>query len=165
MIIACIGSRNIDDATTNLLIEVGEYLVSNGHEIRSGNAQGADQSFALGGNKINASKVTLCLPWKGFNKENLDAENKILLPDEKWKEPAAAHHPWWNALSYGAKQLITRNYGIVSCADRVLARPHPEANNTGGTWHAIRCAESLGIPVLDLNGKSFYEVVEWINKP
>src|SRR5690606_28567211 len=70
---------------------------------------------------------------------------------------AAQHHPAWDRLSPAAQKLHSRNMGQVlgpsldSPARFVIAYTS-DGQDSGGTGQAIRIADSLGIPVLNLHG-------------
>jgi len=163
MRIACIGSRQISEEQRVLFVNIGKFIVSGGDFISSGNAEGSDQMFASGGNSIKPENVIIYLPWKTYETYHLNLNNKICYePKKEWFELTAPFHGGWNNLSQGAKRLMARNYGIIHRADKVIALLNHKKQGGGGTGQGWRIAESLNIPRLDLNNKSFDEVVEFL---
>ena len=57
--IACIGSRATPPLVLDWMRQAGALLVRAGHRIISGNAPGADQAWAAGGNTADPTQVTL----------------------------------------------------------------------------------------------------------
>lgn len=163
MRIACIGSREITDSQRDLFFKVGAWITSNDHYISSGNADGSDSAFAAGGNSVNPRNVIIYLPWATYNKAYLHKDNRILKePDEDWFDKTAPFHAKWNELTQGVRRLMARNYGIVHRANKVIALLNHSKIGGGGTGQGVRIAQSLKIPVLDLNGKSFEEIINWV---
>lgn len=161
--IACIGSRSITEDQKHLFIQIGKFIVSGGGFISSGNAQGSDQAFAFGGNIINPENVIIYLPWNTYEKDHLHPKNKICYePKKEWFDLTSPFHGGWLKLSQGVKRLMARNYGIVHRADKVIALLNHNKQGGGGTGQGVRIAESLKIPILDLNNKSFDEIVEFL---
>lgn len=161
--IACIGSRETTEEQRILFGKIGAFIVSNGWKVITGNAKGSDQAFAEGGNQINPKLVTLCLPWASYEKQAIVLGNKIVKdPYKDWFEPAALYHPNWANLPNSVRCLMARNYGIVSNSHKVIALLNNKKLGGGGTGHGWRVAEGLGIPRLDLNNKSFEEVIGFL---
>jgi hypothetical protein len=57
---------------------------------------------------------------------------------------------------------MARNYGIIYKADKVIALLNHSKPGGGGTGQGVRIANFLNIPVLDLNGKSYNDIVAFI---
>lgn len=163
MRIAAIGSRKITPEQYDLFYKIGRYLSSQGYFISSGNANGTDQSFADGVNSSNPKNLLLYLPWATYNQDSIHCENKILKePKIQWFDLTAPFHPGWKNLSQGVKRLMARNYGIIYKADKVIALLNHNKSGGGGTGQGVRIANHLKIPVLDLNGKSYEEIIQFI---
>jgi len=161
--IACIGSRSITQDQQQLFNLIGQYLASEDYYLSSGNADGADCEFAAGASMINPSCVLLYLPWSSYNKEYIVPGNKVLSnPKDEWFNIVAPFHPAWANLTQGARRLHARNYGIVYKADKVIALLNHNKPSGGGTGMGWKLAEYLKIPRLDLNEKSYKQVIEFI---
>lgn len=159
--IACIGSRELSWEELSVCKRLGRVISLNGGEIHSGNAPGADQAFAQGGNEVNPESVHLHLPWPSFEKDKIVRGNHVHLleshpaGEEKLRSVAARFHPVWPRLSQGARKLHTRNVsilfpGIRERVDLVLAWPSNRPGG-GGTGQGLRIAEGYGIPIEDLH--------------
>lgn len=77
---------------------------------------------------------------------------------------AAQAHPTWDRCSPGAKALHTRNVHQVLGMDldspvRFVVAWTVDGGPTGGTGQAIRIADELGIPVLNLHDRAVREEV------
>lgn len=163
MRIACIGSTGATPEQGELFRQIGRFIVSGGDYITTGNAEGSDFYFADGGNSIKPENVLIYLPWPDYNKQFIHPKNKVLLnPKNEWFELTAPFHPIFNNLKKGAQRMMSRNYGIVHKADKLIALLNHRKQGFGGTGQGWRIAESLDIPRLDLNNKSFDEVVEFL---
>ena len=77
----------------------------------------------------------------------LGAKQKLKL---SWAEIAIQCHPQPDKLSNPARALLTRNVGIIYESNQVIVAASPKASGFGGTAHAIRVAEFLTVPVIDL---------------
>lgn len=163
MRIACIGSRDITPLQEELFEAIGEWIVSEGHYISSGAADGSDASFMIGGNKVAPERVIAYLPWPKYNNQYIHPGNRVLYqPYPQWEELSKPFHGAWDKLSQGARKLMARNWGIVHRADKVIALLNHRKPGGGGTGQGWRIAGHLNIPRLDLNDKSFDEVVDFI---
>ena len=161
--IACIGSRELAGEWLNVCEKLGEWIVRCGHVVESGNAQGADQAFARGGNRVDPTKVHLHLPWLSYERSALVLGNHVDVlasmgdkEQQTYKNYAKAHHPAWFRLSNGGQLLHARNGRILfpngypgKPVDLVLAWPSRKLG--GGTGQGIRMAHAEGIPLVDLD--------------
>lgn len=147
--IACVGSRGLTSGQLELCEHIGKYLAVRGFTVSTGNALGADQAFARGGNQVNPGLVELHLPWVGYEASAVLEGNLVVVDgdDSELSETAAFCHPSWSRLRRGTRALMTRNVGIVRGASQVVAFP----GKTGGTRHSIRVAQRFRIPVMDLS--------------
>ena len=159
--IACVGSRDIDQTMSEMMEEIGSYVVLKGHVLASGNATGSDQAYARGGNKINPENVWLYLPWSKYEAEARVCGNLCLLQaddSESLINLAKRHHGGWDHLTAGSKKLMVRNAAIVSGANLVIAYPNPKKKWGGGTGHGIKIAKELGIKTILLTETTLAEV-------
>lgn len=164
-IAACIGTRDLTSAQAVLCKTLGAWLVRHGWTIRSGNATGADQAFAAGGNSVDPTAVVVCLPWWRYNVEAIVDGNVISQGPAEWDfEQASHHHPAWDRLTRGPRALMARNYQIIhGCRESkepagvVLAFRRPD--HRGGTENAIGVARVAGIPVLDVSQLSLETII------
>ena len=161
--IACIGSRSLNQEQMQICDKLGQFIVRSGHELHTGGAVGADQSFAMGGNLVDPTKVHIHLPWKTYEQESICPGNIIHVVDDlpmgeklDFIRQARAAHPAWERLSQGAQKLMIRNVMIIV--------PPPDfvpvdltiswASNRqggGGTGMGIRCSINNKVQVVDLN--------------
>lgn len=164
-LIACIGSRELTEVQLNICQSLGVWIVRRGHELHSGNAPGADQAYARGGNEVNPALVNLHLPWFKFERHAIHPMNVVWNVDDEHDVPAEKlvmfeslarkHHPAWHRLSQGARKLMVRNSSIIKPppefdhVDLVLAWPSDKPGG-GGTGQGMRIAQDLGIPLVDL---------------
>ena len=155
----------ISDKQAALCLIIGGLIVRRGMYIASGNAEGSDQTFAEGANLIDPSHVILYLPNSHFNLDKVKIGNRVtyeLKPE--WKEAARAVHPVFDFLSPFTQKLLTRNAGIVSRSDKMIACPDHKKKGLGGTGHAMRVAEAKGIPILDISEtQSFKDVTDFLS--
>lgn len=166
MRVACIGTRNIDENTRLWLMEIGRNIITHGHSVLSGNAVGSDQAYADGAKEIDPSKITLFLPWSNYNEEAIPPGSMVVRnPLPIWKPISERNHPVYEKLKRGAKSLMDRNAGIVSCCDILMA----VRTGSGGTEHGWSIGGELLKPRLDLStvvmdDSGLAEVVEWIEE-
>lgn len=163
--IAGIGTRDLADAQIDIVEKLGEWIVRCGHELHSGNAQGSDQAFARGGNRVDPTKVHLHLPWLSYERQAIVLGNHVdILASLDWRiqsrylDFAAQHHPAWERVSKGGRMLHARNGRIIypdlllnRPVDLVIAWPSGKIGG-GGTGQGMRMAEAGRIPLLDLSG-------------
>jgi len=137
--------------------EIGAEIVRRGHILVSGNADGADQAWARGGNSVDPSKVRLYLPWNGYNWEAIHEENDVIIgPDvataADWAD-AERFHPNWIRLSRSVKNLMVRNIQIVRGSALNLCYLNHARMGGGGTGHGVRFCRDRGVRVVDLSQK------------
>lgn len=156
MKVGCIGSRDLSRPQLQRCWLIGELLARRGYQIRSGNAVGADQSYASGANSIDPSLVTACLPWLSYESRAIHGDNYVaVLPELAHSErtrlydEAARLHPAWDRCGRGARALHARNGLIVDGCALVLAWPR-SARVWGGTGQGMRVAQARGVPMINL---------------
>jgi hypothetical protein len=161
--IAGIGSRDLNDEQLNIVEKLGEWIVRCGHELHSGGAQGADQAFARGGNRVDPTRVFVHLPWLSYERNAIKLGNHVdilasmnFTEQQTYEEYAQAHHPAWDRLTNGGKLLHARNGRILfpngypgQSVDLVTAWPSTKLGG-GGTGQGIRMAHAARIPVINL---------------
>lgn len=162
--IAGIGSRELRGEWLNVCAKLGEWIVRCGHELHSGGAQGTDQSFAQGGNRVDPTRVFIHLPWLSYERGALVLGNHVDVlasmnnkEQQSYREYAKSHHPAWSHLTNGGQLLQARNGRIIfpngypgQPVDLVLAWPSAKIGG-GGTGQGMRMAKAEGIPLVNLN--------------
>lgn len=167
MRIACIGSRDLNPEALGICRTLGQWIVKCGHHIYTGNALGADQAFAAGGNTADPRLVHLMLPWDSYERDKIVSGNQVLSADKLGSQSRAyyeglarKYHPRYDSLSQGSQKLHLRN-GMILIPDHpvdlVLAWPRDGANQ-GGTGQGLRLAQGEGIAWHLLNKMSREEL-------
>jgi len=156
MIYAGIGARQTPPEILRKMRAIGRQMARAGHQLATGAAKGADQAFAKGAATVSDARITLYLPWQGYEREWIQS---ILLPrvtpnvvthiDAAALASVSKYHPAPDRLSAGVVKLHARNYNIIRHAELVICYT-PGGNGGGGTGQAIRIARDRGIPVHDL---------------
>jgi len=149
-----IGSRKTAPNLLLIMEQIGEDLAKLGYILHSGGAEGADQAFEVGCDKVNGPKQVF-LPWKGFNSHTSPLYD---IPEEAFYI-AEEQHPAWNLCSQGAKKLHARNIQQILGLDLQTPVDFVICNTeggelVGGTATAVSLANSLGIPVLNLGERN-----------
>ena len=159
-IIGCVGSRELTTKQLDMCYEVGFYIGKKGYNLASGNALGADGTFAQGANKYDPSKVTLYTPWAGHNTHFIKEGNKVVTLDPSDSEyeyhsaSAEQAHPYWKNIGRPyIRSLFIRNAAIVANSNLIIACP--SSKKWSGTKHSMKIAENIGIPVLDISSDRF----------
>jgi hypothetical protein len=125
--------------------------------LRTGHAEGADQSFEGG---ARGSRHEVYLPWPGYNDDRPFMADSYVA-ERPWSDAydiAARLHPAWDRCSRGARALHARNVHIMlgpqldDPARFALAWAPVEATGIarGGTGMAQRIAEAYGIEWLNV---------------
>ena len=158
--IGCVGSRELTTKQLDMCYEVGFYIGKKGYNLASGNALGADGTFAHGANKYDPSKVTLYTPWAGHNTHFIKEGNKVVTLDpagavyECDAARAAEAHPYWKNIGRPyIRSLFIRNAAIVANSDLIIACP--SSKKWSGTKHSMKIAENTGVPVLDISSNRY----------
>jgi hypothetical protein len=125
----------------------GAKLVRHGYTLVSGNAPGADQAWARGGNASDPTRVELCLPWESFEATAIHGRNVVrvlgsdIVDQQKYVLRVQETHPTFARLTAGALRLHARNAMIVEGAHLVLGALNPAKPGGGGTGSAFRIAQ------------------------
>lgn len=159
---AGIGARKTPPETLRKMEDIAEELARDGWIMRSGGAAGADTAFEDGVKRGDPSKREIFLPWDGFDPDRSGkkryADNKtsfVVAKTERMIEIARKYHPRYDGLSRGARAMMDRN----SCQmlGRTLDKPSrlvvcwtEGGKAVGGTGQALRQADDMGVPVLNL---------------
>jgi len=165
---AGIGSRKTPAADLARMEAVGAILQRQGWTLRSGGAEGADSAFERGADRAAHEDGTqvrkeIYIPWSGFQaagRKRSEQEPGVVLASALPKardamEMAKRYHPAWDRLSQGARGLQSRN------GHQVLGRDLDDRSGVvicwteggaikGGAGQALRIAQDLGVPVLNL---------------
>ncbi len=145
-----IGSRDTPRNVMDNMIAYAEFLSKAGYTLRSGAAKGADTAFEIGCDNAHGKKE-IYLPWQFFN----NSVSKHIVNRELAFTIAKQFHPHWNNLSQGGQKLQARNthqilgQDLYVKTDFVICWTKGGAGR-GGTGQAIRLAEYLDVPILDL---------------
>lgn len=179
--IACIGSRSIPSSVLAWMEEAGAALVKAGHTIVSGNATGADQAWARGGNSVDPARVELCLPWADFEERAVVPGNVVRVLDSVPAEDRevyyaviqthnSGHHP-----NPSVQKLFARNAMIVIGPLRPGSKVHwnrvshvlAYGVERGGTRRACKIAHRFGVQILDVELPAIREGFDWatVNGP
>lgn len=146
--IGCVGSRNLDGEQLDVCYRVGYELGRNKYKVASGNAEGADYTFAKAASKHDPKLVTLYVPRAGHRAACVyDGNNVVDINDDPkyqlYLEIAAKCHPYWQNINKTyTKNLFARNVAIVANSAVIIA--HPNATKWSGTLHTIAVAKHLG---------------------
>jgi hypothetical protein len=152
-----------------MMEELGEYIASKDFRVRTGNAQGSDQAFARGANRVDPGRTWLYLPWGGYEAPAIVEGNHVVdvslienvsYRKEHFTKLASDNHPAWPNLTQGVRKLMVRNACIVWGSNLVLAHLNHAKKGGGGTGHGWRIAESLGIERIDLSEQTNIEAIK-----
>lgn len=166
---AGIGSRETPTDVQDEMSRMTGVMESRGFRLRSGGADGADNAFEKGS---TAGNKEIFLPKPGFNGRT----EGVVLRGEQYRraqEMAMNYHPNPDALFYDgslrrkpkfAAEAHTRNMGQMLGAgldrpSKVVLCYTPDGAASGGTGQAIRVAEALGVPVLNMRRPAIREAV------
>lgn len=149
---AGIGSRETPNEILSVFENIGSYLANKGYILRSGHAQGADQAFECGCNKVNGKKE-IYLPWYKFE----GSKSNLIVQQGEAYEIAEKYHPYWYNLKDGARKLQARNSHQVLGKDldtpsKFIICWTKGGKGSGGTGQALRIAKAYNIPIFDAGG-------------
>ena len=145
MRVACVGARKTPPLILSWMEKTGAKIVSAGHTLVTGNAPGADQAWARGGNSVDPEKVELCLPWGDFEEEHIHIDNRLRLfyGEDRYLNIAAGCHPRWSVVSPAGRRLQARNIMILEDAVMALGYLDARKRSGGGTGGVKRAAERV----------------------
>jgi hypothetical protein len=153
---AGIGSRECPQEILYIIRDASKYFSQKGYILRSGGANGCDDFAEKGVDSVGGEKE-IYLPWKYFN-DNLSELYPDNLPNfYKAREIAAKYHPAWDRLRDSVKKLMSRNSmqvlgkNLDTPVKFVLCYcPIENGEWKGGTAQALRIADDLNIPIINL---------------
>lgn len=181
--ITCVGSRETPKLITTLMELIGFKLASEGWEIRSGGAPGADSAFYRGvrsycdkaqGPTTHIGRIYI--PWEGFEGDlGKQYSNDVsghffcfkdfpLHVQNQAMELASTVHPYWDNCKYGDRILHARN--VFQVLSEHFNRPSKALicwapilgdSITGGTRTAWELAKREGIRLINLNRREDFE--------
>lgn len=153
---AGIGSRQTPSAILARMVQIATWLEEDGYTLRSGGARGADQAFAAG----VSGRASIYVPWPGFEGSNSQLYlGNPPLTGELLKQAntiAMQNHPRWSVLRDPIKRLMVRTvFQIIGTGgpayySKFVICWTPLGKDDGGTGQAVRIAQGLGIPVINL---------------
>lgn len=164
MIYAGVGSRDAPPFACQLAIKVGMRLRREGVLLRSGHAEGMDESFEKGHDiathELNSVPLKeIYLPEAGFR----GSDSQLIGASIDATLTAKRIHPNWQACNRFARDAHSRNIHqllgekLDSPADFVVCWTQDGAP-VGGTRTVIVLAEECGIPVFNMGAYSPYDV-------
>lgn len=165
-----VGSRKTPEHILKIMHHIGAYLFTEGWTLRSGAADGADKAFELGANeaaeaafrpdKIQLHVKEIYLPWKGFNHSISDLHPEKIPFTQQEIDLSALAHPAWARCTPSVRLLHQRNMRqLIGCEalhgpdvipSKFVVCWTENGSMKGGTSQALRIAEQLNIPVINL---------------
>lgn len=161
--VAVIGSRRIEHPEYRVLVNAAKYLCNQDFCITSGGAKGADSAGEEGADMVHGSKLIYHLPNRVTTRNYDIKEVQDIMNENRHKALLVAKdmHPAWEKLSTHVKELMTRN--VFQVMGHELDNPvefvvcytsdgaeESTTQETGGTGQAIRIANRMNIPVINL---------------
>lgn len=160
---AIIGTREPDEAQSEVAYRIAWIISCLSHVVRTGAAYGIDQKAMDG---TQGKNLHVYLPWDSYNANIVPttATRVVYDPDihGTWTASVGRFHPAANRLSRGAFALHARNFGIIEGCKGVLALPGEDGG--GGTGQGIRIAKALRIPLVQGNKGSIDDVPRFIGR-
>ena len=163
---AGIGSQETPPRVSLAMTGLAHLLWRVGYTLRSGGAEGADRGFEDGVPQHSARQIFI--PWVGFLKDPRRERTATLVTRQtcpsytELEALAESHHPGWHNCSDGVRKLHTRNsaqimgFSANAPVDFVLCWTS-NGKIKGGTGQAMRIAERMNIPVVNLHDEICYE--------
>ncbi len=153
MRVAIVGTRQPNRAQIQRCQEAVAAALSSGANIITGGAPGIDSCAIHAANTLGqAAQVTVVLPWQNFGGWSVQELRCIVFnPDfevehRDWQHTLLRLRPESTHFSNTSILLLSRDIGIVSLADMVVAFARPGQPDAGGTGFTIRVAQSFGKP-------------------
>lgn len=166
---AGIGSRKTPPKVRDQMTLLGTMLEERGFTLRSGNADGADQAFALGVERA----ADIWLPDANFNKEFRKVKpfhNYIVGggSDIEALKSVIEFHPAPDRLTPKGCLFMARNYrqviGLNEPNSEFVIAWTPEGKFAGGTAQAMRIAKKYNIQVVNMFGDySAQQVINYLS--
>lgn len=142
-----VGSRETPLEICQSFQKIAAKLAKMGYILRSGAAEGADQAFETGCDKVSGKKE-IFIPWKGFQNSTSD----FIGACDKAKEIAEDVIPWWYTMNKWPQILHGRN--VYQVLGKDLKTPvdfvicwTEGAKLKGGTATAMKLARKNNITV------------------
>ena len=164
-----IGTRDSTDEDERNIKYISESLSEKGWTVYSGNAPGSDIAFQ----KYSSGNYVAWLPWKRFNYDEFDCkEGGALVVGHKLAglKSIEKYHPNPSALKQGMRALMARNYyqikglGLFPQSSFVVCCAVPTGNGVkGGTGQAVRIAQDLGLPIINIRQEGWKKKIEDIS--
>ena len=160
-IVTGIGSREVPYKYVDWIYDIACYLASNNFKLRSGGALGSDTIFQEAFESMGAP-MEIYLPWDNFENNKVNNIDTFLVNNQKCKPYTDKYHPNPSRLSSGAYKLMNRNVhqilgrGLNTPSDLIVCYTDM-GKLVGGTSQAIRIADSLKIPIINVGSMSSYE--------
>ena len=164
-----IGARSIPEKVGKQMKELAKVL-NKDYWLRSGNADGADQSFAKG---VEDEKAQIWLPWKDFNIgfQRMHPQHDYKLVDRNDKEAIESvniFHPNGKNLNSISKSFMVRNYrqwkGLNEPDSEFVICWTEGGGDTGGTGQCIRIARHYNSPIYNLYDLTPEQILREIEK-
>ena len=160
---AGIGSRATPPDILEAMSNLAGHLAGQPWILRSGAAHGADTAFEDGCKEMNGRRE-IYLPWPSYN-----GHHSRFVPKHQAYGIAQKYHPAWDKLTQGGQKLMARNVHIVLGV--YLRDPvkfilcwTPDGKIKGGTGMALRMAEHMEIPIINLGSLTLEEAEQIIIK-
>lgn len=157
---AGVGSRETPRPILSLMSEIGAMLTEEGLRLRSGGAIGADSAFWEGAREADPSGMEIFLPKpKRHIPDGITASSPVfdrlalnfhphpsgIRPDPD--NPDDKRHYFLKLMSRNGNQIFGLDFRVPT---NVVVCWTVDGQAGGGTGQAIRLAQSVGIPVIDL---------------
>jgi len=175
-----VGATDITEDEQRLCSKIAYVLCSfGGYALRSGKAPGADQAFQRGMERAESvpgyvpADHEIYLPWEQFESHAKVSNKYDIWELEELKETmriASETHPAYQNLKPG--QLAFHHRNIHQTLGRRLDQPSDfvlycakdgkDGLPEGGTRTAVKVAVDRGIPVFNMRGKRYEEVIHWV---
>ena len=156
---AGIGSQKTPDHILKIMSHIGSYLGTQGYTLRSGGSKGADEAFEKGAIRTNGD-TEIYLPWRGFNNHLSDLNPSIYPFSDVEYDYAEQNHPAWRRCSPSARLMHQRNvrimvghpdlHGEIVKPSKFIVCWTAHGALEGGTAQALRIAQRIGTPVINL---------------
>lgn len=162
---AGIGSREITSTEEGRIHRIAEIMQMKGYLLYSGGADGSDHAFEVGSGGYGVS----FLPWPGFNAQLESKTYKVVFHSKESEASVNRWHPMPSKLTRNGRLFMSRNYFQVNGAgglprvDFVICcatRKRDEVS--GGTGQAVRIANSLKIPVINIRDAYWEREINFI---